>query len=140
MRATGLRIWVCGCVLLTILSSLLGADAQQGHRIAGSQIHIDRRSHWQAWEGAAGVVNVAPNGAVSPIYIRKNVNASLNAANFSLAGAGGVVAISNEAESANLIDGDMTTTWGPDPDSHIGDWSVTINLVTCPHICIHIQS
>ena len=128
MRATGLRVWVCRCVLLPILLSVLGSDAQQGHRVAGSQIRIDRRSHWQAWEGATGVVNIAPNGAVSPIYVRKNINASLNATNFSLAGAGGVVAISNEAESANLIDGDMTTTWGPDPDSPIGDWSVTINL------------
>jgi hypothetical protein len=60
--------------------------------------------------------------------MRKNVNAALDAERFSLAGEGGVVAVSNEAESANLIDGDMSTTWGPDPDSPISNWSVTINL------------
>ena len=128
MKATGLWDWLCRVALLTVLLPVWNLEAQKGYQIAGSQIQINSRSHWQAWEGATGTLNIAPDGAVHPIFMRKNVNAALDAESFSLAGEGGVVAISNEAESANLIDGDMSTTWGPDPDSPIEDWSLTINL------------
>lgn len=102
--------------------------AQQGHTVSSSRIHVSSRSHWQAWEGANGVVQITPQGGVRPVFVRTEVNAALDAQAFSLAGEGGVVALSNESSATNLIDGDMSTTWGPDPDSPLSDWAVTINL------------
>jgi hypothetical protein len=123
-----MRVGVVRVALLALLLPASGLEGQQGYSTAGDQIRIDQRSHWEAWAGAAGVLNISPDGAVRPNFKRKNINAALNATNFSLAGEGGVVALSNQAEAGNLIDGDMSTTWGPDPDSPLGDWAVTINL------------
>lgn len=128
MSSTNLARGICHLTLVLMLSAGSAVHAQQGYRVDGSRIEIDRRSHWQVWEGADGVVSITPEGAIRPVFVHKHVNAALDAGDFALAGEGGVVALSNEAQATNLIDGDMSTTWGPDPDSPIGDWAVTINL------------
>ena len=114
-------------VVLVLLSAWQLA-AQQGYRISGNEIQVNTRSHWEQWGGAAAVIDVSPTGEVRPNFIRKNINAALDAHRFALADQGGVVTFSNEAEAANLIDGDLTTTWGPDPDSPLEEWSVAVNL------------
>lgn len=128
MDCSDLTRCACNMTLALLLLAESQAGAQQGYRVEGARIEIDRRSHWEAWEGANGVVSITPDGAIRPVFMRKHVNAALDARDFALAGEGGVVALSNEAQATNLIDGDMSTTWGPDPDSPIGDWAVTINL------------
>ena len=60
--------------------------------------------------------------------MRKDINAALNAEQTSLAGEGGVVAASNQGEAGHVIDGDIGTTWAPDPDSPLGNWAIMVNL------------
>ena len=101
MRVTGLRH--CACCAASLMMLVPGSiDAQRGHRVSGSRIQVDSRTHWQAWEGATGVLSITPEGTVRPVFVRKNVNASLDAQSFSLAGDGGVVALSNESSATNL--------------------------------------
>ena len=126
-------------LLLLLLPVGLGAQ-QKGYRIAGNQILIDSRSHWEAWETAGGIIDVAPEGSVRPRFMRKKVNAAADAEKFTFAGEGGVVVVSNPGEARNLIDGDLSTTWGPDLDSPLKDWGITVNLgriVVAQKIAVH---
>ena len=98
----------------------------------GNQVLVNRASHWQVWQGAASLVEIDANG-IKPILVRKDVNAALDAGKFFVNTAddetpGGVSVGSNSREAANVIDGDPTTTWGPDPDSPMGDWWLELNL------------
>ena len=108
------------------------AHAQQGHVVRGNQVQVNRASHWQQWQGAASLVEITAAGIV-PVRVRKDVNAALDADGFFVTTAdadtpGGVSVGSNSAAAANAIDGDMTTTWGPDPDSPLKDWWLELNL------------
>ena len=101
----------------------------QAYRLSGSQLVVDRRSHWINWKVAGGLVEISPEGRVAPRFIRKNANAALNAEQFeNSTGPGGLEAGSNPAEVHHLIDGDMETSWGPDPDSPLGNWRFTLHL------------
>ena len=63
-----------------------------------------------------------------PLFMRKDINAALDAHKFSITGDGGVTVGSSPGTAANLIDGDAQTTWGPDPRSPLKDWWVEVNL------------
>ena len=129
-------------LLLLLLPVGLGAQ-QKGYRIAGNQILIDSRSHWEAWETAGGIIDIAPEGSVRPRFMRKKVNAAANAEKFTFAGEGGVVVVSNPGEARNLIDGDLSTTWGPDLDSPLRDWTITVHLgriVVAQKIAVHFAA
>ena len=41
---------------------------------------------------------------------------------------GGLEVGSNPSEARNLIDGDLDTSWGPDPDSPLENWRFTLHL------------
>ena len=106
-----------------------GAGAQQkGYRLAGNQILVDSPSHWQTWAAAGGIAEVTPTGSVRPRFLRKNINAALDAREFSITDVGGAIAGSNQRDADQLIDGDPHTSWGPDIDAPLGDWRVTLNL------------
>ena len=81
MKTTGpdLRDWICGVACLTILLLALRLEAQQGYTLAGTQIQMNSRSHWEAWDIAGGIVDIAPDGSVRPNFMRKNINAALDA-------------------------------------------------------------
>ena len=105
------------------------SQAQQGHLVAGNRIVVDRSSHWGAWEVAGGTVEISPSGSVGPRFIRKNVNAALEAAEFATGdNQGGATAGSNPEDARFLTDGDPGTAWGPDLDSGRENWWVEINL------------
>ena len=107
------------------------ACPQQGHSLKNDQVRVDRPSHWQAWQGAASLVNITDDGIV-PILVRRDINAALDAHEFSVTTdegtPGGVTVGSNPADAAKVIDGDPTTTWGPDPDDPLRDWWIEVNL------------
>lgn len=126
--ARGFRYGFFRVAPVAFLLPVCGLEAQEGHTVSGNRIEIDSRSHWQAWTGGEGILNIGSDGVVRPHFVRRNVNAALDAESFSLAGEGGVITASNPSEAGNLIDGDVGTTWGPDPDSPLEDWAVTINL------------
>ena len=109
---------------------LLSIQVQaQAYRLSGNQLAIDRRSHWVNWEIAGGLVEISPDGRVIPRFIQKNTNAALDAEQFeNSTGPGGLEVGSNPSEARNLIDGDLDTSWGPDPDSPLENWRFTLHL------------
>lgn len=114
----------CACLICPQSS-----PAQQGHLITGNRIVVDRSSHWRAWEVAGGTVEISPSGSVGPQFIRKNVNASLEATGFATEdNQGGATAGSNPEEADFLLDGDLSTAWGPDLESGVENWWVEVNL------------
>ena len=123
--------WGIALVVAMLCCVALPAHAQQGHVVRGNQVRIDRASHWRAWQGAASLVSVTTDGIV-PVLVRKDINAALDAVEFPVTigddGAGGVTVVSNSRDAANAIDGDLTTNWGPDPDSPLKDWWIELNL------------
>ena len=104
------------------------ATAQQGHIVRSNEVQVNRASHWRVWQGAASLVDISPTGSLTPVFMRKNVNAALDAASFSGAGQGGIAVGSNPATARNAIDGDPATSWGPDPESPFADWWVELRL------------
>lgn len=123
-------------LLLVVPSSeLWGQDKGYDTRSNGNQIVVDNSAHWQQWAVAGGTVEITPDGSVGPRFIRKNVNAALNAVDFATDlegsafddGPGGAKAGSNDGEASLLIDG-TDASWGPDPDSPLSDWWAEINL------------
>lgn len=103
-------------------------DAQQGYTIRDNQLLVTTQSHWQAWDVATGVAFITAGGSVSPRFQRKEVNASLDAAEFAVQFQGGVVAGTHQEDAHHLIDGDLATSWGPDLDRPAEDWWVQIRL------------
>ncbi len=117
---------VLSLFFLLLLSSL-PLEGQQAYRISGNQLVVDRRAQWEAWKTAGGLVDISAQG-VRPKFIRKNINAALDAEQFSASGQGGVQAGSNLGTARNLIDGDMGTFWAPDLDRPPEEWWVRVNL------------
>ena len=123
-RGISSLVWIS-----TLLIFPLQAWSQQGHAIRGNQVLIDRAIHWQAWRGASSLLDISTaDNTVRPLYIRKEVNAAQNATQFSTTGEGGVIAGSGTNTANNLIDGDLQTMWGPNPESPLEDWWVEVNL------------
>jgi len=124
----GLSLTAARTLLLLTLCPL-ATTAQQGHIITDNEILIDRRSLWEGWTVAGGTVEISPGGTVRPRFIRKNINAALDAPRFSSEDAqGGTIAGSNARDGRLIIDGDMSTTWGPDSNDSLGDWWIELNL------------
>ena len=123
-RGISCLVWIS-----TLLVFPLQAWSQQGHAIRGNQVLIDRAAHWQAWKGASSLLDISTaDNTVRPSFIRKEVNAAQNATQFSTTGEGGVLAGSGTNTANNLIDGDLQTMWGPNPESPLGDWWAEVNL------------
>lgn len=124
-------LWLCRWTgSLLILWSLPGAYATQhkGHTDGDNRILINSSSHWEAWDVDGGIAAITADGSVRPNFMRKDINAALGAEKFSATGMGGVIAASNPGDAPHVIDGDMSTTWGPDLDDPQEDWSITVQL------------
>ena len=122
---------------LAVIASFTGQlCAQPGYSIRGNEIVVDRSSHWEQWAVAGGTAEITGDGSVGPRFMRKEINAALNATEFENEaqgaafddGPGGVSAGSNDSEARFLIDGDPATTWGPDTDRPLSEWWAEVNL------------
>ncbi|MCY3763678.1 MAG: gliding motility-associated C-terminal domain-containing protein [Gemmatimonadetes bacterium] len=122
---------------LAVIASFAGElSAQLGYSIRGNEIVVDRSSHWEQWAVAGGTAEITGDGSVGPRFMRKEINAALNATEFENEaqgaafddGPGGVSAGSNGSEARFLIDGDPATTWGPDTDRPLSEWWAEVNL------------
>jgi hypothetical protein len=102
--------------------------AQQGHAVRGNRVIVNQATHWNAWAGAASLVRISQQDGLMPQLMRKNINAALDSPQFSITGDGGPVVGSSPATRLNAIDGDMNTSWGPDPQSPLGDWWLDLHL------------
>ena len=128
---TGRRIRTrCRFPALLILCTALvdRVEAQPGYTLQGNQIVVDRPSHWQAWTVNAGISDIRPDGSIAPRFVRKEINAALDAPEYAAKVRGGVDAGSNLHLAGNLIDGDPHTFWEPDLDAPPEDWWVQIRL------------
>lgn len=80
---------------------------------------------WQQWQLPLGAVAVSPSGSIQLVRVQKNINAALNAV---VLGGGIRRAGSNPNDALNLLDGDPTTGWAPDPADNPEDWFVEVDL------------
>ena len=113
-----------------LLLSPLPALAQ-GYTIEGNRIVVEGEEQWNEWSYPQGTLDILEDGGVRPVYIRKNINACLNARDFTYADGirGGVSDVgSNPADADNIMDGDPNTYWEPDKDDPVEDWWIRVDL------------
>ena len=110
------------------------ALAQEGYRLLSDQVLVDTETHWQAWEAPIGVRVVRADGTVEPRFLRRAINAALNAGQFRYISegdtlTGGIFAAGSNREQAPLaIDGNAGTFWEPELDKPVDDWWIDVDL------------
>ena len=128
--STALALWIlCGNVVWG-----------QGYVIRGNQIAVEGR-HLKTWDFPVGTVEFfAPADAARPNFVAKDIDATqdvvehlrrnppkgVKAEDVDLLDA--VSAGTNAAGVANLVDGDLTSYWQPDPDQPLRDWWFELDL------------
>ena len=127
------RIWPA--VLCLLLTHPLVLSAQTGYRLTRDEVVIDQAAHWAAWEAPVGAHVVAAEGAVLPRFLRRDINAALNAMEFETPEAGGDTLVggirragSSAVQAPFTMDGDQATYWEPDPTDPLKDWFVDVEL------------
>ena len=103
----------------------------QGYSIEGNRIVVDRPELWSQWSYPKGTLTFKDDGFFHPIYIRKNINACLDAPSFTHDNDihGGIKdAGSNREDAVNVMDGDLHTCWEPDRSDTLSDWWIQIDL------------
>ena len=100
----------------------------QGYRLEPNQLIISE-SDWPGWNFPAGSVDFSDEG-VRPHFVRRQINAALNAAAFSREDVTGGIrrAGTNFAGAAQLMDGLEETYWEPALDAPLRDWWVEVDL------------
>ncbi len=123
--------WVLLCGWLSCIS----VEAQEGYILQAGRVLVEGQDQWGAWQGPAGVHVITPGGAVWPRFLRAEINAVIDAASFSRVAAegdtlvGGISEAGSNPELADrIIDGDVSTSWVPDPEDGIDNWYIEIDL------------
>lgn len=125
-----------GLLLVPLGVSLALAQPQNlireeaGYRIEPSRIVTEDATHWHAWEAGDGTRVIDQSGLVRPRFIRADIDAVANAAEFvNVAGSdtttGGISGFGNLADSLAarlVVDGDVQTWWEPDTDFVDDSW------------------
>jgi hypothetical protein len=124
-RSLPITLLLLGCLWMG--SGGLGAQPP-GYSIVDNQIRVETAEHWQSWTVAVGAASITPEGTVSPRFLRKRVNAALDAPKFGTDPPGGAVAGSNLEAARFILDGDPNTFWGPDLDDSARDWWIQLRL------------
>ena len=116
-----------------LLATELGA--QQGYRIEGDLLTVAGSAAWRAWDTPIGSEIISTDGVVTPRFVRRNINAVLNAAEFETAQgrgdtvAGGVRSVGISSETAAFaMDGDPTTFWDPHDADSLQSWFIELDL------------
>ena len=77
------------------------------------ELRFDEASEWKEWSLPIGIVELTPEGVISVLPVRKNINAALQAGDYG----GGIRGVGSNRNNAPLVvDGDPATGWGPDPN------------------------
>ena len=104
-----------------------------GYTVAGNRLTVSGDGHWRDWQGAVGG-HLIEAGEVRPRFLRRGINAMLNATDFEVIASGdtvvgGVRQVGTGRQTAALVmDGDPLTYWEPeDPDS-LQNWFLEVDL------------
>ena len=132
-RASIGRTW--SAVLCLLLTHPPALSAQTGYRLTRDEVVIDQAAHWAEWEAPIGTHVVTAEGVVLPRFLRRDINAALNAMEFETPEAGGDTLVggirragSSDAQAPFIMDGDQDTYWEPDPADPLKDWFVDVEL------------
>ncbi len=126
--------------ILALLALSGSALWGQGYVIRGNQITVEGR-HLERWDFPVGTVEFSgPPTVVRPHFVAKDIDATQGiVAHLRRNPPKGVEpddvefihavrAGTNAEEVANLVDGDPTTYWQPDPDQPLRDWWFELDL------------
>ena len=99
-------------------------------------IAFGSKADWEKWVFPVGTLELSGDGLVKPKFVKKNINASLNAGEFVVEREGnkptkwgGISGVgSNSARAANIFDGEVDTWWAPDPDDDMDTWWIELDL------------
>jgi hypothetical protein len=113
-----------------------GGQETEGYRLSSTRIVIDEPEHWQTWAAPVGSAVVGDDGTVRPRFLRRDINAVVNAPEFvtvnvdqdTIVGGGIDLAGSNPEAAANVMDGDPDTYWEPSFGDEVNKWFVQIEL------------
>ena len=89
------------------------------------QVRYDSARDWRQWQLPIGAVDLLPEGTIAPTRIRKSPDAVRDLDRF---GGGIRKAGSNLQQAENIIDGDLSTGWAPNPDDDPSEWFIEVNL------------
>ena len=134
--AAGLgRLAALALGLLLLIGGPCAAQGQpfqerEGYQLWPTQVVVNGPAQWRAWESADGLRVVEADGLVRPRLLRRDINAALNAADFTnIAGKdttfGGISAVGVRADTLDapfVMDGDPTTWWEPDAELPEDAW------------------
>lgn len=126
----------CNAAQILSIALLLAAPAlgQDGYRIFADRVEVSGAEQWSIWQAPLGARTVHPDGSVEPRFLRRDINAALDADQFIYVSegdtlTGGIEAAGSNAQAAALIiDGDPTTYWEPDPLDAVDTWWIDIDL------------
>ena len=115
---------------IALVISLFAAPTwAQGHRITGNQVIIGSQRQWENWEFAPGTLEISSQGEITPQFLRRDINAVEDIVSFlrlrppeglkkdpeDIELIDALDAGSNRADVVNVLDGDLSTYWEPDP-------------------------
>jgi len=115
-------------LIVLLLASLAWG---QGYSMRSDRVVVDQKDHWQHWIFPENALSISEDGEVRPHFVRKKINASLNASEF-VHGKnvqGGIWdAGTNKGDAESIMDGDISTYWEPDWEDPLEDWWVVVDL------------
>ncbi|MFT5087445.1 MAG: hypothetical protein ACI906_002159 [Candidatus Latescibacterota bacterium] len=120
--------------LLLLSIFCVSLNAQEGYRLLLDRVEVNSQAQWSVWQAPIGTRVLEADGSVLPRFLRRDINAALNADTFIYVSegdtlTGGIHSAGSNLEQAHLvIDGDETTYWEPELDRPVGDWWLDIDL------------
>ena len=108
---------------------------REGYQLWSTRVVVESQRHWRDWDAPDGTRSVEADGTVQPRFLRRDLNAVLNAGEFTnvVEGdtlAGGIRAVGVRADTLDapfILDGDPSTWWEPDTEQPDDAW-VEIDL------------
>ena len=106
--------------------------------VGADSVRFATAAEWSRWNLDRSAVVLTPSG-ITPLSVRRSINASANAFEFG----GAVTAGSNPAQAAAVIDGDFETGWAPAATASEDQAWVEIDLgraVTAHRVVLHFDA
>ena len=123
--------------ILSIALALLVLSATD---VSADQLRYSSARDWRAWQLPRGAVEVMPNGSIQPVRIEKDIDATSDALDLG----GGIRRVgSNPRDALQVLDGDPTTGWAPDPLDDPDTWFIEVDLgrsVSARSITLHFAA